>query len=199
MKRFLVFAVLCLMIGVIAGAATAGEPLPGSEDDPIVTKGYVDTYIDNALAKLHKEIEQLEKQIAELEKLIGEGSLARREIKLVIGSATAYLNGEPQTLDAAPYLEGSTTMLPFKFIGDALGAEVRWEAASKVVTFEQGNDIIALQIGSRTALINNESVQLEVAPLLNNNRTFVPLRFVSAGLGAKVQWVGETKTIIITK
>jgi hypothetical protein len=200
MKRFLIFAITALVAGAIIGSAVAGSPLPGSEDDPIVTKGYVDMYLNNAVTKLQKEIDHLEKQVADLEALVAEsGGIGKREIKLTIGSTTAYINEEPQTIDTPPYLEGSTTMLPFKFIGDALGATVKWEGESKVVTFEQGRNIIALQIGSTTALVNGESVQLDVPPLIANNRTFVPLRFVSNNLGAKVQWINETKTIVITK
>lgn len=199
MKRYLILPILALIIGLAAGAY-AGQAVPGSEEDPLVTKGYVDTYVDNTAAKLQKEIDQLKKRVAELEELVSEqGIVGRREIKLTIGSTTAYVNGEAITIDAAPYLEGSTTMLPFKFIGDALGAAVKWEGDSKIVTFVQGDDVIALQIGSKIAMVNGETVQLDVAPVISNNRTFVPLRFVSTQLGAKVDWLSETKTIVIIK
>ena len=199
MKRFLVLAALALVIGLAAGAY-AGQAEPGSEADPIVTKGYVDNYVDQAVAELEKEISRLEKRVAQLEALVSEqGYLAKRELKLTIGSTTAYFNGEPQTIDAAPYLEGSTTMLPFKVVGDALGATVKWEGESKSVIFQQGDTTIVLQIGSSLALVNDRTVELDVAPVISNNRTFVPLRFVSTNLGAKVDWINETKTIIITK
>ena len=44
-----------------------------------------------------------------------------------------------------------------------------------------------------------EKVTLEVAPEIKNGRTFVPLRFVTEALGAEVEWVAETKTIVVTK
>jgi len=146
MKRFLVLAALALVIG-LAVAAYAGQPEPGSEADPLVTKGYVDNYVDQVVAELEKEISRLEKRVAQLEALVGQqGYLDQRELKLTIGSTTAYFNGSPQTIDAAPYLEGSTTMLPFKVVGDALGATVKWEGESKTVIFQQDGTTIALQM-----------------------------------------------------
>ncbi|MGM9551188.1 MAG: copper amine oxidase N-terminal domain-containing protein [Clostridia bacterium] len=38
-----------------------------------------------------------------------------------------------------------------------------------------------------------------VEPVIQNNRTLVPLRAISEAYGAEVEWDGETQTIIITK
>lgn len=203
MKRLTIYAILALTIGLAIGSAVganANPPLPGSAEDPVVTKGYVDNYINTSLQELRQEIARLKTDVAKLEALAAQkGQKEQQVIKLVIGSTTAYIGEEAQTIDTAPYLEGSTTMLPFKFIGDALGAKVGWVNETKTVTFEQGSDLIELKIGSKKALVNGSEVQLEVPPLIKNNRTFVPLRFVSTNLGAKVEWVNQTKTIIITQ
>ena len=39
---------------------------------------------------------------------------------------------------------------------------------------------------------------VDTAPLLQNDRTFVPLRFISEGLGAEVNWEAATRTVRIT-
>ena len=36
------------------------------------------------------------------------------------------------------------------------------------------------------------------APEITNDRTMVPIRFMSEMFGAKVEWDGETKTVTIT-
>jgi hypothetical protein len=46
--------------------------------------------------------------------------------------------------------------------------------------------------------INNQKVDLDVYPKIIDSRTMVPIRFVSEALGAKVDWEGETKTVIVT-
>ena len=38
-----------------------------------------------------------------------------------------------------------------------------------------------------------------VAPMIINDRTYVPIRFVAEELGAEVQWNEETKTVTIIK
>ncbi|MDO4800181.1 MAG: copper amine oxidase N-terminal domain-containing protein, partial [Bacillota bacterium] len=60
-------------------------------------------------------------------------------------------------------------------------------------------DEIVLQLGSNVAVVNGTPQTLEVVPFTQNNRTFVPLRFIAEALGCDVEWVGKTKNIIIRK
>ena len=48
----------------------------------------------------------------------------KRIIELEIGSKTAKINGESCTLDVPPQIVNGRTMVPFRFIGEAFGAEV---------------------------------------------------------------------------
>lgn len=54
-------------------------------------------------------------------------------VELIIGSTAARVNGEPRTLDAAPYLENGRTQVPVRFVAEALGASVGWDATSRTV------------------------------------------------------------------
>lgn len=47
-------------------------------------------------------------------------------IELTIGSTTAYLNGEEKTLDAAPCIMQSRTLLPIRFVAESFGHTVEW-------------------------------------------------------------------------
>ena len=38
----------------------------------------------------------------------------------------------------------------------------------------------------------------DVAPVVRNNRTMLPIRFVAENLGARVDWIADTQNIIIT-
>ena len=51
-------------------------------------------------------------------------------IKLQIGSTTALNNGAQITLDAAPTIVNGRTLAPVRFVGEALGAQVSWDAAN---------------------------------------------------------------------
>lgn len=56
-----------------------------------------------------------------------------RTISLRIGSTSASVNGESQTLDVAPFIIGASTYVPLRFIAQALGATVNWDGTNHVV------------------------------------------------------------------
>ncbi len=55
-------------------------------------------------------------------------------IELVIGSTTMTVNGTAQTMDVAPVITNSRTFLPARYVADALGATVSWDATTQTVT-----------------------------------------------------------------
>lgn len=62
---------------------------------------------------------------------------------------------------------------------------------------EQGKTI-KLQIGSRIVTVDNEAVIYDVAPVIRNDRTLVPIRIITETLGGKVDWNGATKEVTLT-
>jgi hypothetical protein len=121
-------------------------------------------------------------------------------VKLTIGSISALINENFTTLDSPPYIDPKTsrTLVPLRFIAEAFGAEVRWEAEFKTVTITLNNREIKLQIGNNTAYVDNEQKTLEQPPVIQNGRTMVPIRFIAEAFGATVNWDDTTKTIEIT-
>ncbi|MGE5673159.1 MAG: ABC transporter substrate-binding protein [Mycobacterium leprae] len=61
------------------------------------------------------------------------------EINLTIGKSTAYVNGRAKTLDAAPYISNDSTMVPLRFIAEALGAEVNFDPATTKISIVDRN------------------------------------------------------------
>lgn len=120
-------------------------------------------------------------------------------ITLKIGSTEAHAGGKIVILDSPPYIKNGTTLVPIRFISEALGAKVEWLNIGKgrvFITFKDKE--IILDIGSTTAFINKKPYTLLVAPEVVKGRTFVPIRFISEGLGAEVKWIAQTQEIIIT-
>ena len=54
-------------------------------------------------------------------------------VALTIGAAQAMINGQPAALDVPPMLIGGRTMVPLRFVSQALGANVVWDAPSATV------------------------------------------------------------------
>lgn len=126
--------------------------------------------------------------------------IGERVAVLWLNQTNSLLNGQATKLDAAPYLnqQAATTMVPFRYVGDVMGAQVGWDSQTKVVTFRLKEHTVLLTIGSRTAHVDGQAVTMLTSPTLSNGRTLVPLRFVSEQLGAKVDWNGSQQQITIT-
>ena len=101
--------------------------------------------------------------------------------------------------DAKPFIDAKAgrTMIPVRFIAEGLKSEVEWNAEDRVVCINKGDNNIQLTIGSNIAIVNNESIKLDTEAIIHEDRTYVPLRFVSEQLGAEVDWDGSTRTVII--
>ena len=100
--------------------------------------------------------------------------------------------------DAKPFIdENSRTLVPIRFIAEDLGALVNWFGATKTVQIIKDDKHILLNIGESSATVNSKTVTFDTKAIIKEDRTFVPLRFVSETLGAFVDWVDATKTVIV--
>lgn len=120
-------------------------------------------------------------------------------IVLTIGDKKAFVFGEEVENDVAPIIRNNRTMHPIRFIAEALGAKVEWDGNARKVTISTEDIEIVITIDSDTAVVNGESVKLDSPAFIENDRTYLPLRFISENLGAKVTWDEATKTVTITK
>jgi len=55
-------------------------------------------------------------------------------VKLTIDSAVAMVNGTPVTMDTTAVIRNSRTMVPVRYVGELLGADVLWHDVSRTVT-----------------------------------------------------------------
>jgi hypothetical protein len=55
------------------------------------------------------------------------------DVRMMVGSRTAYINGAAQSMDAPAHIMNGRTMVPLRFISEALGADVRWDAGLETV------------------------------------------------------------------
>ena len=57
-----------------------------------------------------------------------------KQFRLRVGSGEALVNGKNQTLDSPPRVVNGVTYVPLRFVSEALGADVRWDADKHTVT-----------------------------------------------------------------
>ena len=113
-----------------------------------------------------------------------------------IGEKAYTMNGVKQEMDAAPYISNGRTMVPVRYIANALGINnTDIFFANNVVTILAGNKTISMEIGSKIVKLNGVAVRtMETAPVITGDRTFVPVSEIGAILGVEATWDGEAKT-----
>lgn len=109
--------------------------------------------------------------------------------------ATVYLDGMRVSYSAdrnsPPMIVNGRTMIPLRMMAEHLGADVDWDQATKKVTLVRAGITIQMTVGSRTAYVNGEPLEMNVAPYIEDGRTMIPVRYMSEFFGQKVTWDGE--------
>ena len=122
-----------------------------------------------------------------------------RDIILTIDKKEASVFGEIKENDVAPLITNGRTMLPARFVTEALGGSVSWDGEKREVIIEKEGLKLILIIDKDTAILNGEEVKLDAPAFIENGRTYTPVRFIAEALGATVSWNAETKEVTITK
>lgn len=100
----------------------------------------------------------------------------------------------------APILEQGRVLVPIRVVAESLGAKVSWDQKKNTVTIRKWSESVILTLGKNTASRDgkpNESgiIDLDVTVKKENNRIYVPLRFLSQQYGYIVDWNGKSITI----
>ena len=123
--------------------------------------------------------------------LLGTPVNAMDDINVVIDGETVDFSVYD---NVKPYIEESRTLIPIRAVAENLGAKVDWDADNEIATIDGR---IELEINNDVAIVDGKQVYMDVPAKIKNSRTFVPLRFVSENMGAKVKWDNDTRTVLI--
>ncbi|MCT4594256.1 MAG: stalk domain-containing protein [Anaeromicrobium sp.] len=115
-----------------------------------------------------------------------------RKINLTIDDTYVNVNNKPNVLDLPPTIMNNRTMVPLRFVAEALGTNVEWIDETKTVKLELDNKELSLVIGEKQP-------GMDVPAVIKNGRTLVPIRYVSENLGANVLWFQSSQRIEIVK
>ncbi len=110
---------------------------------------------------------------------------------------TLQKNGQITTMDTAPMIKEGRTYVPFRALGEALGAEVGYSASTGLVTAKLADRTITMVVGSKTMQVDQLSVTMDAEPFIDNGRTMVPVRAAAEAFGFTVTAV-PTQSGILT-
>jgi len=115
------------------------------------------------------------------------------DIRITIDGRSLFLVDQP------PIIEDGRTLVPIRLVAESLGARVEWDPTTQTTTLERAGVEVSLTIGTTTAQVNGENVTLDVAPIILNGRTLLPVRFIAETFSQDVQWDAENRVIRITE
>lgn len=113
-------------------------------------------------------------------------------------SLNLIIDGNNVTKSASPIVKNRRTLVPLRFIGEALGKEVLWNNDEKSVTVSDENASFKLYIDSK--IIDNSDGTLkftDVAPCIVNRKTYLPLRAIAELMNIGVGYDKASSTVTI--
>lgn len=119
------------------------------------------------------------------------------QTSLAAANIRVLFNGANLDFDVPPMIENGRTIVPFRKIGEAIGAKVDYEDATKTIKAYKDGRTVALQVGNTKAYVDQREIKLDMPPVIEKGRTLVPLRFFSEAFGASVAWNDATRTVTV--
>lgn len=135
--------------------------------------------------------------------------VAQKGLALKLGERRAYIDYskrfiDPDNKSVVPYIsENDRTMVPLRFIAEALKATVLYEEKSDVrgrdlITIILGDKKVMFSTGVKEYMINDEKKILDTPPENKEDRTFIPLRALAEAFDMYVSYE-ESGIITVTE
>ncbi len=103
--------------------------------------------------------------------------------------------------DVKPVNTEGRVMIPFRAALENMGASVDYDDAQRKVTAKKGDVTINFTLMDDTIYIDENGQQstitMDVPMIIIDDRTLVPIRFMSNAFGMQVGWDGSSETVVI--
>ena len=93
--------------------------------------------------------------------------------------------------------EGVSPLLPLRPVFEALGAQVEWQEETQSVRAGLWDGELVIQIGNPVMYKNGAAIPLDTVPVLQEDRTMIPLSVLTQGFGVQVDWIADMQRIVI--
>lgn len=127
---------------------------------------------------------------------------SKQELKKYI---TVVLNNRELAFSKAegygvPFIDASNrTMIPFRKPMEAIGASVSYDEASRSVTAVKDDITVKLTVGESVIYVNGQETAMDTKAVIENGRTYIPLRAVLSAFGYDAVWHGSSNTAYLTE
>ena len=116
---------------------------------------------------------------------------------LAKSSPNLFIDGQIQKADVI--IKDSRTFVPLRFISENLGYKVDYFKESKGIKISNNSHELNLKVDSCEYEKDGKTSQMDVKTFISNDRTFVPIRFISENFGKEVGWDNDSRSVYIGK
>lgn len=102
-------------------------------------------------------------------------------------------------IDAKPFIQDGRTMIPIRYVAESLGMKVMWNKQSKIVTLQDEERKVEIVTNGKKIVVNGKEYVSDVAPVIENGRTYLSISNIGKVSGAKVTWNPQSKQVSVTK
>ncbi|GHU53576.1 hypothetical protein AGMMS49975_11990 [Clostridia bacterium] len=97
----------------------------------------------------------------------------------------------------SPIIKDGRTLTPIRAIIENMDGSAEWSAADSKITLNASGNTLEMWVGNKRLTLNGAELEMDIAPAIINERTMLPLRFVSDNVGCQIAWIGSSRQIVI--
>lgn len=146
----------------------------------------------------------------------GTNDMMLRQVLFTVGERNYFVSNNSSELityemDVAPYInpEANRTMLPVRYVADALGMVVDFDDATREVYLASEGMVVRLNLDSTLAYYNDHATTLESPPAVVAGRTMLPIGEIADLIGLSrdnpehpegyLQWIPEDRSVLVQR
>lgn len=90
-----------------------------------------------------------------------------------------------KAMDTKPYIKGGRTMLPLRYVAEALGYKVAWLSETRTAVIMDIGLRVEIPVDSSFIIVNGVKYTSDVKPEMRKNRIMLPIANIARALGLK--------------
>lgn len=95
------------------------------------------------------------------------------------------------------FISSNRTYVPLRFISETLDFDVIYDQFSKNITITGNGQEVEMNVKSKDFKVNGLKKTMDVFPIIYNDYTYIPIRYVAESLNEQVSWNPNDKAVYI--
>lgn len=142
-----------------------------------------------------KKVEEKAPEVYETKAIITIGSMILERIRNKVHTI--------HQMDTAAYVKDGRAMLPIRYVAEALGLSVSWDAQTKTVHIWDLTQRVEIPVKSNRIIVNGITYTSDVKPEIKSSRTMLPIANIARALGlidgSDIIWDQYNKQVTLTR